>query len=187
MGEAERGRVPERRSRQLTRVSAIAKLAGRLDLVVELFGRLAAWIGVALVLLVAGNVLVRYFLHTGAIWLQELEWHLIAPIALFGMSYALLHGEALRVDGLYQRFPERVRLAIDIASGLAMALIAALLVKLSIPFVLQSYAMGEGSPNPDGIPHRFLLKALIPLGFAVLFVQATAEALRAILKLFPSR
>ena len=165
----------------------LAKLAGRLDLVVELFGRLAAWIGVALVLLVAGNVLVRYFLHTGAIWLQELEWHLIAPIALFGMSYALLNGEPLRVDGLYQRFPARLRLAIDIVSGLAMVVIAALLVKLSIPFVLQSYNMGEGSPNPDGIPHRFLLKGLIPLGFAVLCLQALAETLKAVLRLTPSR
>lgn len=187
MGEAERGRFPERRPRQLIRVRPLAKLAEQLDLVVELFGRLAAWIGIALVLLVAGNVLVRYFLHTGAIWLQELEWHLVAPIALFGMSYALLKGEALRVDGLYQRFPAGLRLAIDIASGLLMAIIAAILVKLSIPFVLQSYAMGEGSPNPDGIPHRFLLKALIPLGFAVLFVQAAAETLKAVLKLFPSR
>jgi len=162
-------------------------LAEQLDRVVELFGRLAAWIGVGLVLLVAGNVLVRYFLHTGTIWLQELEWHLIAPIALFGMSYALLKGEALRVDGLYQRFPPGLRLTIDIASGVLMAIVAGLLVKLSIPFVLQSYRMGEGSPNPDGIPHRFLLKSLIPLGFAVLFMQATAETLKAVLKLFPSR
>lgn len=162
-------------------------LAEQLDRVVELFGRLAAWIGVGLVLLVAGNVLVRYFLHTGTIWLQELEWHLIAPIALFGMSYALLKGEALRVDGLYQRFPGWLRATIDIASGVLMAIVAGWLVKLSIPFVLQSYRMGEGSPNPDGIPHRFLLKSLIPLGFAVLFVQATAETLKAVLKLFPSR
>lgn len=161
------------------------KLAEQLDQVVGLFGRLAAWIGVGLVLIVAGNVLVRYFLHTGTIWLQELEWHLIAPIALFGMSYALLTGETIRVDGLYQRFPAWLRATIDITSGVLMVIVAALLVKLSIPFVLQSYRMGEGSPNPDGIPYRFLLKSLIPLGFAVLFLQATAETMKAVLRLFP--
>lgn len=164
----------------------LAKLAEQLDRMVELFGRLAAWIGVGLVLLVAGNVLVRYFLHTGAIWLQELEWHLVAPIALFGMSYALLNGEAIRVDGLYQRFPPTVRATIDIVSSILMVIVALIVVKLSIPFVLQSYNMGEGSPNPDGLTHRFLLKALIPLGFAVLACQAMAETLKVALRFFPS-
>lgn len=58
-----------------------------LEAVVERCGRLAAWVCVGLVLVVAGNVFARYFFRTGTIWLQELEWHLISPIALLVMAW----------------------------------------------------------------------------------------------------
>ena len=48
-----------------------------------------------------GNVLLRYGFRTGSVWSQELEWHLMSPICLFGMSYALRHGEHVRVDVLF--------------------------------------------------------------------------------------
>ena len=48
-----------------------------------------------------GNVLLRYGFNTGSVWSQELEWHLMSPICLFGMSYALRHGEHVRVDVLF--------------------------------------------------------------------------------------
>ena len=63
-------------------MSFVERLAHSIEAVVDFFGRLAAVVGVGLVLLVAGNVFARYFFRTGTIWLQELEWHLIAPIAL---------------------------------------------------------------------------------------------------------
>ena len=52
------------------------------------------------------------------------------------------------------------------------------LVRLSVPWVEMSYLRGEGSPNPGGLPHRFLLKAFIPLGFGLLALQGLAHALR---------
>jgi len=84
-------------------LSTILRISSVLEAVVDIFGRLAAWTCVALVLLVAGNVLARYFFHTGTIWLQELEWHLISPIALLGMSYSLLRGDQVRVDFLFRK------------------------------------------------------------------------------------
>jgi TRAP-type mannitol/chloroaromatic compound transport system permease small subunit len=52
-----------------------------------------------------------------------------------------------------------------------------LIVWFSIHYVEQSYVIDEGSPDPGGIPHRFVIKALIPAGFALLLVQAAANAL----------
>ncbi|WP_198669137.1 hypothetical protein [Elioraea thermophila] len=43
--------------------------------------------------------------------------------------------------------------------------------------------MNEGSANPGGIPYRWALKALIPLGFLLLALQAASSALRAVLRL----
>ncbi|WP_404326753.1 hypothetical protein [Cobetia sp. UIB-001] len=41
----------------------------------------------------------------------------------------------------------------------------------------------EGSPDPGGLPYRYLLKAFIPLGFAALALQGVADCLRALLVL----
>ncbi|MGP9821984.1 TRAP transporter small permease subunit [Salinarimonas sp. NSM] len=157
---------------------ALERLVEALEGAVALFGRLAALTCIVLVLVVAGNVLARYFFSAGAIWLQELEWHLISPIALFGMSYALLAGEQVRVDVLYERFPAWMKRAVEVLTGLLLALFATWMVKLSIPFVAQSWRLGEGSPNPGGLPFRFALKSLIPLGFALLAAQGLCHALR---------
>ncbi|WP_043539647.1 TRAP transporter small permease subunit [Salinarimonas rosea] len=156
----------------------LERLVEALEGAVALLGRLAALTCIVLVLVVAGNVLARYFFSAGAIWLQELEWHLISPIALFGMSYALLAGEQVRVDVLYERFPAGLKRAVEVLTGLLLALFAAWMVTLSLPFVAQSWRLGEGSPNPGGLPFRFALKSLIPLGFALLSAQGLCHALR---------
>ena len=154
------------------------RLADVIETIVDVFGRLAALVGVALVLLVAGNVFARYFFRTGTIWLQELEWHLISPIALIGMSYTLLKGEQVRVDFLYDQMPESLRQVVEIATGILTIAFAIIVVKLSLPFVEQAWRMGEGSPNPGGMPHRAVLKALIPFGFGLLALQGLAHTLR---------
>ena len=78
-----------------------------IDAFIDLVGRVTAWSSFALAIVMAGNVLLRYVLHTGSVWSQELEWHLMAPICLFGMSYALRHGEHVRVDVLFAGFSQR--------------------------------------------------------------------------------
>ena len=53
------------------------------------------------------------------------------------------------------------------------------MIWLSINFVLQSWNLNEGSPNPGGLPALYLMKAMIPLGFALLFLQSLSQAIQA--------
>ena len=43
---------------------------------------------------------------------------------------------------------------------------------------MQSWNNNEGSANPGGIPARYILKSLIPLGFALMFLQGLGHAIR---------
>lgn len=147
-------------------------LARGIDATVDVIGRIAAWACFALVLVMAGNVLARYGFSAGTVWAQELEWHMMSPIALIGMSYALRHGEHVRVDILYSRFPPRFQAMVDILSALAAIIVAALIIHFSLRYVGQSFGQNEGSANPGGIPYRWALKALIPIGFALLALQS---------------
>ena len=73
-----------------------------------------------------GNVLLRYGFNTGSVWSQELEWHLMSPICLFGMSYALRHGEHVRVDVLFASFSERNKQFVEIITALISMAICAI-------------------------------------------------------------
>ena len=128
----------------------------------------------------AYNVLLRYFFRTGSVAMQELEWHLMAPICMLGLSYAILKDGHVQVDILFGRFPERLQRVIQFISTVLVVIVIAILLKLSIPYVLQSYNIGEKSPDPGGLTHRWIVKAMLPVGFALLLVQSIAAMLRAL-------
>jgi TRAP-type mannitol/chloroaromatic compound transport system permease small subunit len=154
------------------------RLADGIDSFIDIVGRVTAWSSFALALVMGGNVALRYVFHTGTVWSQELEWHLMSPICLFGMSYALRHGEHVRVDVLFARFSARGKIFVELLSSLLLMAICVVVMWLSYNYVMQSWVVDEGSSNPGGIPARYLLKALIPLGFALMFVQALGHAIR---------
>lgn len=158
----------------------LVRAAGVLERWVDRIGRVTGWCAFALVVLMSFNVLLRYLFRTGSVAMQELEWHLMAPICLLGLSYALLHDGHVKVDIFYGRFSERARRIVDLVSMILVCLVVALLIYLSLPYVEQSYRIGEKSPDPGGMTHRWLLKALLPLGFALLLMQSLAALLRAV-------
>jgi TRAP-type mannitol/chloroaromatic compound transport system permease small subunit len=149
----------------------------------DLTGRVTSWLALAIVVLMAVNVLLRYLFSEGSVWAQELEWHLLVPLVLFGMSYALLHGDHVRVDIVYGRFSDRSKVLVDLVSALLTAAISLIVIWLSIKYVQQAYVIDEGSPDPGGIPHRYVVKSLIPIGFTLLFLQSVAIVLGSIEKL----
>lgn len=161
----------------------LKRIAGGIDRVVEASGQIASWLTLALVLVMSGNVLLRYLFSIGSVASQELEWHLLSPIVLLGMSYALLRDGHLRVDLLYVKFSARTRALVDLAAACIGVLFAAFVIQLSRNYIHQSWSILEGSPDPGGLPYRFLLKGFIPLGFSILLLHFIAEAIRALLAL----
>lgn len=158
-------------------VDPLRRLADSLSRPIDWAGRLAAACGLMLVFVVAGNVLARYVLNLGSVAAQELEWHLVSPIALLGMSYALHRGEHVRVDFLYNLMGERGRQVVDLLTAFLILAFSVAVVMLSLPYVQHSYGLAEGSPDPGGIPYRWILKSFIPLGFGLLALQSLARVL----------
>ncbi|MDI4661235.1 MULTISPECIES: TRAP transporter small permease subunit [Cobetia] len=154
-----------------------------LEGIIERLGVIARYSLLALVLLVAGNVLLRYFFSISPVPLQEFEWHLISPIALLGISYALKHRADVRVDVFYDRFSLKGRALVDLIGALMTIAIGAAIAWLGLSYTEQSWQLMEGSPDPGGLPYRYLLKAFIPLGFSALALQGVADCLRALLVL----
>jgi TRAP-type mannitol/chloroaromatic compound transport system permease small subunit len=159
-------------------LNAAQKLAGGIDAFVDVVGRMTSWLALGIALVMGANVLFRYAFSIGFIWAQELEWHIFVPICLFGMSYALLHGEHVRVDVLFQSFRPRTKHAVDVLAACLSMAFCVIVIWLSIPYVYQSWSIGEGTANPGGIEYRYIVKSLIPIGFALLFLQSLSQAIK---------
>jgi TRAP-type mannitol/chloroaromatic compound transport system permease small subunit len=145
---------------------------------IDRIGRFTLWVALAMIGLVALNVLLRYAFSFGSVWAQELEWHLLAALILLGMSYSLQRGENVRVDLFYAHYSPRTKFIVDVISIGLVFVIALIFIKLSLGYVGQSWSIDEGSPDPGGIPHRWIVKGLIPLGYALLALQSVGAMLR---------
>jgi len=159
------------------------RLISRIEVISEWSGRATAWLVLGMVLIIGFDVTMRYLFQAGSVGLQELEWHLFALIFLFGAGYTFKHNGHVRVDIFYhsRHMDSRRRAWVDLLGGLFFLLPFCLLIIISsLPFVTSSFAIGEGSPDPGGLPYRFLLKAAIPVGFALLLLQGLAHMLRSV-------
>jgi TRAP-type mannitol/chloroaromatic compound transport system permease small subunit len=150
----------------------------RIERLVDLVGRATSWLALVIVVLMAVNVVLRYAFSYGSVWAQELEWHLLAPLILFGIAYALLKGEHVRVDVAYAHFTPKGKERVNLVAALLCLAISVLVIWLSLKYVQQSYVIGETSPDPGGLTHRWILKALIPVGFVLLALQSVAEIVK---------
>lgn len=159
-------------------MSTAERFAGGVDAFVDFVGRMTSWLALGIALVMGANVLLRYAFSIGFIWSQELEWHIFIPLCLFGMSYALLHGEHVRVDVLFQSFKPRTKHAVDIVAAFLSMAFCVIVIWLSIPYVYQSWSIGEGTANPGGIEYRYIVKSLIPIGFFFLFLQSLSQAIK---------
>ena len=159
----------------------LKKLGSIIDSSIEKCGQATAWLVLILVLLVSYDVAMRYLLQSGSVALQELEWHLFSLVFLLGAGYTLKHDGHVRLDIFYQsRYMNDYRRAwVNLIGSLVILVpFCVLIINSSHASVLQSWQFNEGSPDPGGLPWRWLLKAAVPTAFALLLLQGIAEAIR---------
>jgi len=157
------------------------QLSVRLEQVSERTGMLVSWLVLAMVLLVSYDVAMRYFFQSGSVALQEMEWHLFSLIFLIGAAYTLKHDDHVRLDLFYKSkfMDDRRRAWIDLFGSIFLLIpFCILIISSAWPFVYQSYIHLEGSPDPGGLPYRWILKASIPLGFTFLLLQGVSEIVK---------
>ena len=167
----------------------IHNLASGIDAFSEWCGRIVSWCVLIIVLIIIYDVLMLYLFQRSSAAIRELEWHLFAVIFLLGAAYTLKHEGHVRVDIFYQGrwMNDRRRAWVDLF-GVIFLLIpfCVLIVSSAWPFVENSYAMLEGSPDAGGLPFRFILKAVIPVSFVLLILQGVSLALKSVKTLFLS-
>ena len=150
-----------------------------IDRWLERLGRGLSYVWFVLLAVIVCNVVLRYAFNQGRIELEELQWHLYSVGFLLGMSYAYQADAHIRVDVLHENFSDLTKAWIELYGILLLLLpFVALILIFSVRFVESSWTAGEVSSSPGGLPLRWLIKAVLPLGFGLLLLSALSRLLR---------
>lgn len=159
-------------------MGALLSLSRSIDRVNTVFGWIAAWFVLLSCLISAGNALSRYlFSISSNAWL-EIQWQLFSGIFLLGAGYVLKENGHVRVDLLYGPTSPRTKLWIDVF-GILFFLFPSMgvLAYFGWSFFVPSFVSGEHSSNTGGLL-LWPVKALMPLGFGLVFLQGISELVK---------
>jgi len=148
----------------------------------EFIGKSSSWLTTFLVLVVVYDVVLRYAFNISSVGMQELEWHVFAVLFLMGAAYTLLKDDHVRVDLFYSKFNEKQKAWTNfIGSLLFLIPFILIVIYTSANYVNNSFVLNESSPDPGGIPARYILKSFIPLSFFFLLLQGIALLFKSML------
>jgi TRAP-type mannitol/chloroaromatic compound transport system permease small subunit len=159
-------------------VSFLLSLSRLIDRLSEFVGRWVAWLVLAAVLISAANAVVRKAFNYSSNGFLEIQWYLFAAVFLLAAGYTLMRQEHVRIDVISGRFSKRTQIWIDII-GLCVFLLPFVVVVtgLVMPLVIRAYTSGEMSSNAGGLI-RWPVFALLPIGLALLGIQAVSELIK---------
>ncbi len=176
-------------------------LADRMDSVSRSIGKGVSWLILPLIFIIMFDVITRKieyisrwsaeitieYGYSVSFILQDLQWHIhgILLMLTFGMGY--LANAHVRVDIFREMGSRRTQARIEFIGLLVLAIpFLILAISKSIDMVTISYSQGEGSESLVGIPWRYVIKSVLPIGFIVLMLAVLATFIRTSMYLWGS-
>ncbi|MDK9723477.1 MAG: TRAP transporter small permease subunit [Sterolibacteriaceae bacterium MAG5] len=161
-------------------MQGLLKLSGLIDDINERIGKAATWLILIVVVISAGNAVMRYTANWSSNGLLEIQWYLFSAIFLFCAAYVLKKNEHIRIDVIAGRLSPRAQNWIDVFGLLVFLLpMVVLTLWLSWPVFMNAWHTGEVSSNPGGLV-RWPVRLLLPVGFFLLLLQGFSELIKRI-------
>jgi TRAP-type mannitol/chloroaromatic compound transport system permease small subunit len=161
-------------------IQGLLPVSRAIDALNQRIGKVLSWLVLAAVLVSATNATIRKVFDTSSNAWLELQWVLFGVVFLLCAPWTLCANEHIRIDIVNNMLPKRVRDWIDIAGHTLFLLpLTLVLIVTGIPFFVRSYQINEQSFSAGGLP-QWPAKALIPLAFMLLFLQALSELIKRI-------
>lgn len=159
-------------------MSVLLKFSYWMDWISTRLGKLAAWAVLAAALISAGNAFVRFGLNTSSNAWLEIQWYLFAATVMLGAPVVLKLNEHVRVDIFYGKLKRNGPVYVDLFGLLFFLLpVMAIIAWLSWPLFVNMFVTKEMSGNSGGLI-RWPAMMLLPLGFALMFLQGVSEVIK---------
>lgn len=162
-------------------MNALLTLSRRIDALTERIGKSAIWLVLIVVLISAGNAIMRYTIHYSSNALLEIQWYLFGLIFFCCSGYTLLRNEHVRIDLISGRFSRRNQALPTYSESwfFLSCWMAVVIMILSWPVFVNALHSGEMSNSAGGLiiwPARLM----VPAGFLLLILQAVSELIKRI-------
>ncbi len=145
---------------------------------IDAIEKVGAGLLIIVALIFAVDVIGRYLLGVTASWIVELEWYLASVAILLSFAPTLKQDGHVRVDVFRERLGTNTKKWIDRFGHFLLLLPwCAFIIYASSRYAYNSYLIGEGSPDPGGLPLRWVIKFFLPIGFSLLAVEGIRQLL----------
>lgn len=159
-------------------MNGLLKLSRGIDALNTWIGRWLSWLVLAMVLISAGNAIVRKVFSNSSNAFLEIQWYLFSAIFLLASAYTLLRQEHVKIDVVLGRFTKRTQIKVEIFGLLVFLLpFVAYIVALAWPEVVKAFYSSEMSENAGGLI-RWPVYAMLPLGMGLLGLQGLSELIK---------
>jgi len=173
------------RARELTKhnteeitVQSLLALSRLIDAITARVGKAASWLVLVVVLISAGNAIVRKAFNFSSNAFLEIQWYLFSAVFLLAAAYTLQKNEHIRIDLLNSKLSPRGRAIVDMVCTLLFLVpTCLLLIKFGWPMFMNAWESGEMSSDAGGLV-RWPAFLLIPVGFSLLLAQGCSEIIK---------
>ena len=182
--------MPQAISAETHHVPIVTFLNGIVRRIVEA----AAWLNVALILLIITAVMLRYGFHRNQLLLgwplvpmEELMWHFYSVPVMFGLAYAITKDSHIRIDLLRGYMSKRLQHIFEIL-GILLLLMPCVIIlfDFSLDYTIYAITHHESSQSSMGLPHRWIVKSVIPLSMLLIMIASVARLIQeVVLLLYP--
>jgi TRAP-type mannitol/chloroaromatic compound transport system permease small subunit len=153
----------------------------RLDRFSDLTGRLFALTQVLLMLMITYEVVSRYFFESPTVWVFEGSSMANGASFMLACGYALYKGAHVRTDIFWERFSERRKGAVDLASYLVLFFPTMIFFMwVGIEGTIHSFITDERSQESMWRAIMWPFRASIPLAAFLFMVQGVSESLKCV-------
>lgn len=143
--------------------------------------RTLAWLAAVLFtvagLMLSYEVVARYFFVRPTIWAAELSQLCLIWGCLMGMPWLLSARRHIAVDAVIRLLPVAAQNRIEAAAMLMVAVFSAIVAWKGWDIFWDSFERGRTTGSMLDLP-SWVVELAVPLGFALLFVQALIETVR---------
>ena len=150
-----------------------------------------AWLNVVVILLILVTVTLRYGFHRNQLLLEwplvpmeELQWHFYSVPFMFGLAYVIATDSNIRIDLLRLHMSKKLKHIFEIL-GILLLLMPCVIILLdfSIDYTLYAISHHESSQSTMGLPHRWIVKSVIPMSMALIFIASLSRLIQEIILL----
>lgn len=159
-------------------MNALLAFSRLVDRTNDAIGKAMTWLILIVVVISAGNAVVRYAIDWSSNAFLEIQWYLFSAIFLLSAGYVLNKNEHIRIDIFFSRYSPRAQNWVDVFGFLVFfAPMVILTLYLSWHTFTLAWTTGEGSPSPGGLI-RWPVRLLMPVGFFLLLLQGISELIK---------